>query len=91
MISRIRSWIRARSLGTKLLLGAFVAVAALSLLYVAARTVQYTAASRISAGLFVPEGAQVVVRVNDLSGRWGDVQKTAGAMERIAEQQAEPA
>jgi hypothetical protein len=76
MISRIRSWIRARSLGTKLLLGGAVAVAALSLLYVAARTVQYTAASRISAGLFVPEGAQVVVRVSDLSDRWAAVQKT---------------
>lgn len=76
MISRIRSWIRARSLGTKLLLGAFVAGAALALLYVSARTVQYAAASRVSAGLFVPEGAEIVVRVSDLSGRWGEVQKT---------------
>ena len=76
MIARLRSWFSARRRVTKLLLGAAGLVLALAGLYVASRTVQYVGASRTPAGLFVPENADVVVRVADLAGRWNDVQKS---------------
>lgn len=76
MISRVRAWYSARRRTTKILLGAGAALASLVLLYVAARTAQYAAASRTPAGLFVPEDAEIVVRVADLAGRWRAARQT---------------
>ena len=76
MISRVRAWYGARGRGMKILLLASGFVAGLVLLYVVPRTFQYAAASRTPAGLFVPEGADVVVRVSDLAGQWRAVQQT---------------
>ncbi len=76
MISRVRAWYSARRRATKILLGAGAALASLVLLYVAARTAQYAAASRTPAGLFVPEDAEIVVRVADLAGNWRAVRQT---------------
>lgn len=76
MIARVRSWYASRRRVTKILLGAGAALVSLVVLYAAARTVQYAGASRTSAGLFVPEGADVVVRMEDLADRWKAVQQT---------------
>jgi hypothetical protein len=76
MIARLRSWYASRRRVTKILLGAGGILVSLVVLYAAARAVQYAGASRTSAGLFVPEGAEVIVRVEDLAGRWKAVQQT---------------
>jgi hypothetical protein len=76
MIARLRSWYRARGRVVKILLATGAGFFAVAALYLAARTAQYAGASRTSAGLFVPEGAETVVRVHDLAGKWAGVQKT---------------
>ena len=76
MIARLLSWYRARGKVVKILLATCAGFVAVTALYIAARTAQYAAASRTSAGLFVPEGAETVVRMHDLAGKWADVQKT---------------
>lgn len=72
----LAAWYATRKRGTKFLLAAGGVVASLAVLYTAARAVQYAGASRTPAGLFVPEGAEVVIRVSDLAGRWRDVQES---------------
>ena len=76
MIAGVRGWYSSRRAVTKIALGVAVAFVALVGLYVAARTAQYANASRTSAGLYVPEGADLVVRVSDLAGKWKQVRQT---------------
>ena len=76
MIARVRSWYSSRRTGTKILVVAAASVVGLLLLYGAARTMQYAAARRAPASPFVPEGAEIVVRVSDLAGRWSAIQQT---------------
>src|SRR5262245_44774411 len=70
------SWYRRRGRAVKiavLVLGAFLG---LGLLYGSARAVRSAGGSRSPAGGFVPGGAEAVVRVSDLAGKWGAVQQT---------------
>src|SRR5688572_1762818 len=69
-------WYRHRGRGVKIALLAAGAFVGLGLLYVSSRSLQYAAASRTPAGIFVPDGAEIVVRVSNLSGRWSEVQET---------------
>jgi len=75
-MGRLVAWYRARGWGTKLLLAAATGFLGLLALYVSARAVQYAGASRTPAGLFVPEDADLVIRVADGAARWNDLQKT---------------
>ena len=75
-MGRLVAWYRARGWGTKLLLVGAAGLLGLLGLYVSARAVQYAGASRTPAGLFVPEDADIVVRIADGAGRWRDLQKT---------------
>jgi hypothetical protein len=76
MISRLAAWIRRRRTGTKALLAVSAALTALVVLYVSARLMQYASVSGTSAGLFVPEGADVVVRIHGGARHWARLQET---------------
>src|SRR5688572_31835993 len=76
MIARLRGWYSSRRAVTKIALGVAAGFITILLLYVIARSIQYAGAARTSAGLYVPEGADAVVRVTDLAGKWRKIQQT---------------
>lgn len=67
----------------RVLMGVPLALGALAALFVAARALQYASAES-DAGLFVPSGANVVLRVHGLESHWGRIRGTAAwrAIER---------
>ncbi len=76
MMRRAWDWYRARRWWWKALLGAPVALVAFAVLFLVARALQYRSASRVAAGEYVPEGAQVVVRLPDAARQWSRIQST---------------
>jgi hypothetical protein len=70
-------WLRARRWWVQLLAAIVVFPAALILLYVAVRSLQYGAAEK-DAGAYVPSTANVVLRARELEKHWERIRDSAG-------------
>lgn len=68
-------WYRARGWGARIALGLGGVVLAAVAGYVGGRSLLYVTAEK-SAGAFVPESAQAVVRMRDLAGHWERIRRT---------------